>query len=145
MSRRAASLHARKVRLAIGTVDFTGRLESLAAPNSVAWLADRLPLTGTVMHARWSGEAAWMPLGFAAKLDSENATSYPHPGQLLLYAGDRSEPELLIPYGACAFASRAGALAGNHVATLEGDIDCLRARAESLLRDGARTLRLTWQ
>jgi hypothetical protein len=145
MSRGAATLHTRKVRLTIDTVGFTGRLESLAAPKSVAWLAERLPLEGTVMHARWSGEAAWMPLGFAARLDSENATAYPHPGQLLLYAGDRSEPELLIPYGACAFACRAGELAGNHVVTLEGDIDSLRTRAESLLRYGARPLRLTWQ
>jgi len=96
------------------------------------------------MHARWSGEAAWMPLGFRVRLDSENATAYPHPGQLLLYAGDISEPELLIPYGACAFASRAGALAGNHVVTLEGDLDSLRARAERLLRQGAEPLRLTW-
>jgi Protein of unknown function (DUF3830) len=144
MRRRGVSWHARKVRLAIGAVGFTGRLEALAAPKSVAWLAERLPLKGTVMHARWSGEAAWMSLEYRGSLEPENATAYPHPGQLLVYAGDKSEPELLVPYGACAFASRAGALAGNHVVTLEGDLEGLRARAENLLREGAEPLQLTW-
>jgi Protein of unknown function (DUF3830) len=144
MSRRGASLHGTKVRLTIGAFSFTGRLEAHAAPKSIAWLAERMPLEGTVMHARWSGEAAWMPLGFQKRLDSENATAYPHPGQVLLYAGDRSEPELLIPYGACAFASRAGALAGNHVVTLEGNLEDLRTRAANLLREGAEPLQLRW-
>jgi hypothetical protein len=36
-------------------------------------------------------------------------------GEILLYAGPISEPEMLIPYGPGAFACRAGALAGNHV------------------------------
>ena len=144
MSGRGASLRGTKVRLTIGAVSFTGRLETLAAPKSIAWLAARMPLEGTVMHARWSGEAAWMPLGFQERLDSENATTYPHPGQILLYGGGRSEPELLIPYGACAFASRAGALAGNHIVTLEGNLDVLRTRAENLLREGAEPLHLTW-
>lgn len=142
--RNGKVLRAGKVRLDIGTMGFIGRLEALAAPNSVAWLAERLPLRGIAVHARWSGEAAWMALEYRGRLEPENATAYPHPGQLLLYAGDRSEPELLIPYGACAFASRAGALAGNHVVTLEGDLVGLRARAENLLREGAEPLLLTW-
>jgi Protein of unknown function (DUF3830) len=144
MTRRGASLHTKKVRLDIGAMGFIGRLEALAAPKSVAWLAERLPLKGTVIHAHWSGEAAWMPLEYRARLEPENATAYPHPGQLLLYAGGKSEPELLIPYGACAFASRAGALAGNHIVTLESDLEGLRARAENLLREGAEPLQLTW-
>ena len=61
MSRGGACLHASRVRLTIGDLGFTGHLEGLAAPKSVAWLTERLPLEGTVMHARWSGEAAWMP------------------------------------------------------------------------------------
>jgi len=135
----------RKVQMMVGGLTFQGRLEAQAAPKSVAWLAQRLPFDGTLLHARWSGEAAWMPLGLELELAPESAIAYPHPGQLLLYAGGASEPELLVPYGACAFASRAGTLAGNHVITLEGDITGLRGLGEALQRHGAQSLRLTWQ
>jgi Protein of unknown function (DUF3830) len=145
LDRDGGSVVKRKVQLIVGGLTFSGRLEAQAAPKSVAWLAERLPFDGILFHARWSGEAAWMPLGLELQLDPENATAYPHPGQLLLYAGRDSEPELLIPYGACAFASRAGALAGNHVITLEGDITQLRELGETLQHHGAQSLRLTWQ
>ena len=49
---------------------------------------------------------------------SENATSYPHPGELALYPGGQSETELLFPYGYCSFASKAGHLWANHFATV---------------------------
>jgi hypothetical protein len=128
--------------MSIGDFRFSGRLETDAAPKSVAWLTARLPFVGVALHARWSGEAAWMPLGQEVKLDHENALSYPHPGQMLLYAGAKSEPELLIPYGFCAFASRAGALAGNHVITLD-DAECtLSLLGQALLSRGAQPLRL---
>jgi hypothetical protein len=145
LDRDRGSLVTRKVQMIVGDLIFLGRLEAQAAPKSVAWLAQSLPLDGTLFHARWSGEAAWMPLGVEPKLDPENAIAYPQPGQLLLYAGGVSEPELLVPYGACAFASRAGALAGNHVITLEGDIAQLRVLGETLQHHGARSLRLMWQ
>jgi hypothetical protein len=51
-------------------------------------------------------------------LDAENETSHPAPGQILLYASGPSEPELLIPYGACAFSSKIGQLSGNHFLTI---------------------------
>jgi hypothetical protein len=120
-----------------------GRFEAQAAPKSVAWLLGRIPLHATALHARWSGEAGWAPLGDDVRLEPENATSYPHPGDLLLYAGAKSEPELLIPYGACAFACRAGSLAGSHVITLETNIAGLRTMGELLLRDGRQPLLLT--
>lgn len=128
--------------LTIGRFRFSGRWEVEASPRSVAWLADRLPLQGAVLHARWSGEAGWLPLGRAPRLEPENATSHPSPGQLLLYAGRRSEPELLIPYGACAFASKAGMLAGNPVIALDGDLAALRELGEVLLWQGAQPLHL---
>ena len=132
----------KRVAMSIGDFRFTGRLETDAAPKSVAWLTARLPLVGVALHARWSGEAAWMPLGQEVMLDHENALSYPHPGQMLLYAGAKSEPELLIPYGFCAFASRAGALAGNHVITLDDDECSLSLLGQALLSRGAQPLRL---
>jgi Protein of unknown function (DUF3830) len=145
LGRDQGPVSSRKVQMIVGDITFEGRFEAQAAPKSVAWLAQRLPLDGTLFHARWSGEAAWMPLGIELKLDPENAIAYPQPGQLLLYSGDVSEPELLVPYGACAFASRAGALAGNHVITLEGDITGLRGLGEALQHHGAKAFRLAWK
>lgn len=139
-----ARSESRTLRLAIGAFEFTARLESRLAPRSAAALARLLPLDRPALHARWSGEAAWVPLGLDIKLDPENATAHPQPGQILLYAGTISEPELLIPYGACAFASRAGTLAGNHVATIDTPLPALREIGELLLWKGAQRLKVDW-
>jgi hypothetical protein len=78
-----------------------------------------LPFEDRIIHCRWSGESNWIPWGDRELgLGPENATCYPAPGQLLLFPGGISETELLFPYGHCAFASKAGALAGNHFATV---------------------------
>jgi hypothetical protein len=138
------SNRSRQLRLRVGGFEFVGRLEAALAPRSVDLLTSLLPLERAALHARWSGEAAWVPLGPGLKLEVENATTYPQPGQILLYAGPASEPELLIPYGACAFASRAGALAGNHVITLEGEVSALRELGETVLWKGAHSLQLSW-
>ena len=92
---------ASRILLEIGEWRFSGRLETAAAPKSVAWLSARLPLQGMALHARWSGEAAWMPIADGVALEEENGVTHPHPGQILLYAGPKSVPELLIPYGFC--------------------------------------------
>jgi hypothetical protein len=130
------------VILSIGEFTFPGRFERQAAPKAVAWLIKRLPLRGTALQARWSGEAAWMPLNISVELDLENGMAHPGPGQVLLYAGGLSEPELLIPYGACAFASRHGQLSGTHVITLSGDDSHLAQIGGLLLTSGAQPLRL---
>jgi uncharacterized protein DUF3830 len=138
------SASSRTLRLTVGALEFTARLESRRAPHSAAALVRLLPLDRPALHARWSGEAAWVPLGSDLRLDPENATAYPQLGQILLYAGMTGEPELLIPYGACAFASRAGALAGNHVATIDAPLPALREIGELLLWKGAQRLRVDW-
>jgi hypothetical protein len=131
-----------RIALEIGAWRFTGRLESAAAPKSVAWLLAQLPLKGAALHARWSGEAAWLPLEHEVALDEENAVTHPHPGQILLYAGPKSVPELLIPYGFCVFACRVGTLAGNHVITLVTDSSSLSSLGHALLYEGAQPVRL---
>jgi hypothetical protein len=131
-----------RIALEIGEWRFNGRLEAAAAPKSVAWRLSRLPLQRMALQARWSGEAAWMPLEYDVALDEENAVTHPHPGQILLYAGPKSVPELLIPYGFCAFACRVGSLAGNHVITLEIDCSSLSSLGHALIYDGAQPLRL---
>lgn len=133
---------ANTISLSVDGHRFEGRLETQAAPESCAWLLRLLPLQGHLLHARWSGEAAWAPLGPQASLAAENAKLHPQRGQVLLYAGGLSEPELLLPYGACAFACKAGTLAGNHAITLEGDLDALAGIGTRLLWKGAQPFRL---
>ena len=133
-----------RVLLAAGPYEFAGTLELKAAPVAVAWLVNQFPLKGTVRHACWSGEAAWLPLSGTPQHAPENATAHPRPGQILLYAGMMSEAELLIAYGACAFASKAGSLAGSPVITLDGPLDDLRALGSLLIGKGVQPLKLNW-
>jgi Protein of unknown function (DUF3830) len=133
-----------RVLLAAGPYEFAGTLEHKKAPVAVAWLVDRFPLHGSVRQACWSGEAAWLPLGAIPQLAPENATAHPLPGQILLYAGMLSPAELLFAYGTCAFASKAGSLAGSPVVALDGALEDFRALGSLLIEKGAQPLRLNW-
>jgi hypothetical protein len=133
-----------RVLLAAGPYKFSGTLERQTAPVAVAWLVNQFPLEGSVQHACWSGEAAWLPLNGTPQLAPENATAHPRPGQILLYAGMMSQAELLLPYGACAFASKAGSLAGNPVVALDGPLEELRALGSLLIEKGVQPLKLNW-
>ena len=85
-----------------------------AAPRTCAVFAGMLPFVNKIIHVRWSGESAWIPLGdLQTNLGFENHTSHPAPGELLLYPGGYSETEILFPYGGTCFASIVGQLAGN--------------------------------
>lgn len=126
------------LHLKIGTQSLVARLELEAAPATCAAFLAMLPLERTLLHARWSGECGWAPLGeLGYRLAPENATRYPAPGQILLYAGDLSEAEILIPYAAAAFACKAGELAGNHVLTITDGAQHLPAIGRQLLWEGA--------
>src|SRR5256886_16748735 len=93
---------------AAGEHRFAARLEDEEAAQSVEAFRRMLPLESRIIHARWSGEACWIPFGeLDVGIGPENATSYPSPGELLLYPGGGSATELLFPYGAAAFASQA--------------------------------------
>src|SRR4051812_19066937 len=103
------------VVITAGAFRFTARFETEAAPRTCAAFRKLMPFSNQVVHVRWSGEAVWVPLGdLELGLGSENATCYPSPGQVILYPGRVSETEILIAYGHTSFASKAGALAGNH-------------------------------
>jgi hypothetical protein len=132
------------LRITVGDFEFAARLEEEKAPNTVAALRGLLPLESKLVQARWSGEAAWVPLGWELELGigPENATSYPGPGELLLYPGGLSEVEILFPYGATSFASKMGQLAGNHFATIEAGRERLPELGNAVLLDGALELRI---
>jgi hypothetical protein len=125
--------------IAVGDLRFRARLEAEAAPKTVAVLRRLLPLRSKIVQARWSGEAAWIPMGdLDLELPTENATAYPGAGELLLYPGGYSETEILFPYGRTRFASTLGTLAGNHFATVVEGRDRLGELGRRVLWEGAQ-------
>jgi hypothetical protein len=126
------------VLVRVGPHLLQARLELETAPKTCAAFTALLPLTLNLIHARWSGECGWAPLGDTGlRVAPENATRYPGPGQVLVYTGEISEPEILLPYGAAAFASKAGPLAGNHVMTIVDGRDVLAQIGVALLWRGS--------
>lgn len=126
------------ITLTTGDYRFRIRLEEQAAPKTVVAFRKLLPMTTQLIHVRWSGEGLWAPMGdLELGIGPENATSYPHPGELLLYPQGVSETELLLGYGYVNFASKAGQLAGNHFATVIEGQEHLRTLGEVVLWKGA--------
>lgn len=129
------------LRITAGPHVFTARLETETAPKTVAAFRAMLPMRTKIIHARWSGEAMWVPMG-ERRLDlpHEDNTSYPAPGHLLLYPGGISEMEVLVPYGSARFASKVGQLAGNHFATIVDGLPDLVELGRTTLWQGAQDL-----
>lgn len=100
-----------------------------------------LPYDERIIHVRWSGEGCWIPMGdFELGVGPENATRYPSPGEIIFFPGGVSETEILIAYGYVAFASKAGALAGNHFATIVEGGENLRPLGKKCLWEGAQPI-----
>jgi hypothetical protein len=131
------------VTITAGPFTLSARFELVAAPLTCAAFRKLLPLTARLLHVRWSGEAVWAPLGdLALGVPPESATSYPLPGQLLLYPGGVSETEILIPYGHTNFASKAGQLAGNHFLTIVNGAEHLAELGRLTLWEGAQSIKM---
>lgn len=127
------------IRIAVGALGFVGRLEEQRAPLTCAAFRAVLPFRQKLIQARWSGEAAWIPLGdFEFGVGAENQTGEPAPGHLLLYPGGYSETEILFPYGVTRFASRLGPLSGNHFLTIVHGTEQLARLGELVLHAGAQ-------
>ena len=130
-----------RIRIEAGSFSFIARLEIAAAPQTCAKFQTLLPYRQKIIHVCWSGEACWIPLGaFDLGLSYENQTSYPAPGEILLYPGGISETEFLIPYGAVRFASKVGQLAGNHFLTITKGRENLTALGKLCLWKGAQDI-----
>jgi hypothetical protein len=121
--------------------EFDAVFEESNSPKTCDAFRKVLPFESQVVHVRWSGEAIWIPLSSKDfGVEYEDATSYPAPGQILLYPKGKSETEILIAYGCVHFASKAGSLAGNHFATITSDIAKLKKIGVSTLWEGSKNI-----
>lgn len=131
-----------KVKISIGASTFLAAWESELSPQTCLAFKAALPFSRKIIHARWSGEACWIPLGtLNLGVRPENPTSRPKPGQILFYPPDMSETEILIPYGATRFSSSAGELAGNRILTITDRLDELARLGKDILWNGSREIR----
>jgi hypothetical protein len=134
----------RMSQLVIRAGDFTfdAIFEDQLAPKTCAAFRRAMPFESQMVHVRWSGEGVWLPLGdLDFGVGYENHTSYPAPGQIILYPGGISETEILLAYGGVQFASKMGQLAGNHFITLTSGLDRLAELGKTVLWKGAQKVR----
>lgn len=129
------------LKVTVGPFVFEARFEREKAPETCRIFENLLPFRNQAIHSRWSGEAVWVPLGdFQFGAGFENHTCHPSRGDVLLYPGGFSETELLFAYGSSHFASKMGALAGNHFLTVVKGQDQLEAMGKMVLWQGAQDI-----
>jgi hypothetical protein len=129
------------LRITAGPYTFLARMEEELAPATCAAFRDLLPYRQKIIHARWSGEACWIPLGdFQLGVGYENHTSHPSRGDILFHPGGISETEILFPYGSACFASKVGQLAGNHFLTVTSGQEHFAALGKLVLWQGAQDI-----
>lgn len=129
------------IEIVAGPYTFKAKFEEAHAPRTVAKFRSLLPYKERIIHVRWSGEGCWIPLGdLDLGLAFENHTSYPAPGQFLLYPGGISETEILLAYGGVQFASKMGQLAGNHFLTVVEGNENLVPLGKMVLWQGAQDI-----
>lgn len=129
-----------QIRISVAGYEFVARVEE-DAPRTWTEFHKLMPYRQKLIHARWSGEACWIPLGaFTLNVACENATSYPAPGEILFYPGGFSETEILLPYGPTRFASKLGQLAGNHFLTVTHGQEHLKSLGRKVLWEGAQDI-----
>lgn len=129
------------IQITAGSFLFKARLEVENAPQTCAAFLKLLPYCQKLVHARWSGEACWIPLGdFQLGVGYENPTSHPSRGDILFYPGGISETEILFTYGSACFASKAGQLAGNHFLTVVEGTENLAELGRLCLWQGAQDI-----
>ncbi|MGL4728540.1 MAG: DUF3830 family protein [Bosea sp. (in: a-proteobacteria)] len=130
-----------RIKVVAGPYTFIGKLEVELAPKTCAAFLKTLPWSSECIHVRWSGEGVWLPLGDKDYgVGYENNTSFPAPGQMILYPGGVSETEILLAYGPVCFASKAGQLSGNHFLTLVEGLENLHPLGRLTLLKGVQPI-----
>ncbi len=129
------------IRIKAGPYTFDAKLEEELAPRTCAKFASMLPFRSKIIHVRWSGEGCWIPLGeLDLGLTYENHTSFPGPGDIIVYPGGISETEILLAYGGVRLASKVGQLAGNHFLTIASGRENLAKLGKMTLWEGAQDI-----
>ena len=130
------------LRITAGPFSFTARWEEERAPKTVAAFraAAAVPTTGSSTCAGAASRPGSRSATSSSASPFENHTSYPAPGEILLYPGGFSETEILFPYGGTRFASIVGQLAGNHFLTIDEGREQLRELGASTLWEGAQDI-----
>lgn len=129
------------IRIRIGDMQFTARLEWTLSPVTCQNFSTILPLRAKLLQARWSGEAGWVPLAqLELGVGRETALTYPSVGDILFHPPDHSECEILIPYGRSVFRSKDGDLAGNHFLTIVEGRDQLPKVGDLVLWHGSQDI-----
>ena len=129
------------IRIKAGPYTFDAKLEEELAPKTCAIFKSMLPFRSKIIHVRWSGEGCWIPLGeLDLGLTYENHTSFPAPGDIIVYPGGISETEILLAYGGVRFASKVGQLAGNHFLTITSGRENLAKLGKKTLWEGAQDI-----
>lgn len=129
-----------RLEITVGDLHFSGRWVE-DAPRTIEAIRALLPLRGSLIHCRWSGEGCWIPFGEShLDLGPENATSHPAPAEIIVYPGGISECEILIAYGSVDFSSKVGQLWGNHFATIDAGTEQLREMGRRVLWQGAQDI-----
>jgi hypothetical protein len=132
-----------KLRITASVYTINAHFETATAHKTVAVFRKLLPYENRIIDVRWSGEVVGVPLGdLNLSLTYENYTSYPAPGQMIVYPGGTSETEILLAYGGVHFASNMGQLAANHFLTITSDLDKLAEVGRSILWEGAKAIRI---
>lgn len=127
------------VSVTIGEETFAAHFRDDLAPRTCNLFRRLLPLRKELLHARWSGEACWVPLGnLGLGMEVESPTSHPAPGDFIFYPGGISETELLFAYGIVRFASVAGPLSGTPFITITDGLDRLARAGREILWSGVR-------
>jgi hypothetical protein len=130
------------IAISVGEFRFRAVWEDAKAPATCAAFRNILPFENQLIQARWSGEAAWIPMGdYDLGVGRENVTTHPSTGEILFHPAGISETEILFVYGHASFASTAGPLAGNHFMTIAEGAENLAALGEKVLWEGAQPIR----
>lgn len=107
------------IGITIADMQFRARVESSLSPITCRKFCAILPFRAKLVQARWSGEAAWIPLAdFDLKAPQESVTGSPEAGEILFHPADHSECEILVPYGNSVFRCVHGPLVGNRFLTI---------------------------